>query len=44
MVGIGFFKISLDAKNGMIKTVELRPCNVDVEFSKMVLDGLSDAL
>ena len=27
----------------MIKAVELRPCDVDVEPSKMVLDGPTDA-
>ena len=44
MVCTGLFEESFDAKNGVVKVVELRPSDVDVQSGKMVLDGSADTL
>jgi hypothetical protein len=43
MVRVSLFEKSLDAKDGMIKVVELWPCDVDVQSGNMVLDSPANA-
>lgn len=44
MVYASFLKESLNAKDRMIKTIQLRPCNVHVGLCQMLLDRSTDTL